>query len=132
MDQPDNKILIEEALAELSRGNYEAFFNLMADDMRWTWMGSKDLAKTFEGKLSVVNDLWGSVKTSLKQPYVIEVKRLIAEGDFIVVESEGRNSTLGNRQYNNRYCWVCVMSGGKLKEVREYMDTGLVLDTFSE
>jgi ketosteroid isomerase-like protein len=32
--------------------------------------------------------------------------------------------------YDNNYCWVFRFQGGLIQEVREYMDTQLVTDTF--
>jgi ketosteroid isomerase-like protein len=34
--------------------------------------------------------------------------------------------TKAGKPYNNRYCWVCRVEGGQLKEMIEYMDTQLV------
>lgn len=31
---------------------------------------------------------------------------------------------------NNKFGWVCRFAGGKLRELREYMDTDLVTETF--
>lgn len=108
------------------------FFESMSDDMKWTWMGSNNLSKTFNGKKSVVNELWGSVKTTIAQPYKFIINRLIAEGDYVVIEGIGQNMTIEGKLYNNKYCWVCHIVEKKLKEVNEYMDTELVSQTFND
>jgi ketosteroid isomerase-like protein len=51
--------------------------------------------------------------------------RLIAEGDYVVVEARGSNMTKGGLLYNNNYCFV-FRSDNRLKEVTEYFDTELV------
>jgi ketosteroid isomerase-like protein len=128
----ENKQLIQDIISDLSNGNYEMLFDSMSDDMKWTWMGSNNLSKTFNGKKAVVNELWGAVKTTIVQPYKFIINNLIAEGDYVVVEGIGQNMTVGGKLYNNKYCWVCRIVATKLKEVNEYMDTELVSQTFND
>ena len=128
----ENKRLMETIFAELSKGNDQLFLEAMAEDMHWTWMGSGQWAKTFQGKQSVVNDLWGAVKTTLRSPYKAIATRIMADGDYVVVEARGDNTTPDGKIYNNRYCWVCRIEDGKLRAVNEYMDTELVTNTFQQ
>lgn len=132
MNVNENKQLMQDIIENLSNGNYETFFESMSDDIKWTWMGSNDLSKTFDGKQSVVNELWGSVKTAITQPYQFVISRLIAEGDYVVIEGVGKNTTSKGKRYHNKYCWVCRIVANKLKEVHEYMDTDLVFRTFND
>jgi uncharacterized protein len=48
----------------------------------------------------------------------------------VVIEHRGRNATPDGRPYDNKYCWVCRFADGRLRELREYMDTQLVTETF--
>ena len=50
--------------------------------------------------------------------------------DFVVIEHSGRNELADGRRYNNNYCWVFRFQDGLIQEVREYMDTQLVTETF--
>ena len=43
-----------------------------------------------------------------------------------MVESRGRNTTKEGKAYNNSYCNVLRLEGGKLKEWTEYADSALV------
>lgn len=130
MTSLENKQLMMQVFSELSKGNLPAFFEVMHEEMEWTWMGSGPLSRTFKGKSSVVNDLWGSVKTSLTQPFKVVAHRFTADGDYVIVESTGNNATPDGRLYNNKYCWVCRLAEGKLRSIHEYMDTELVTKTF--
>jgi ketosteroid isomerase-like protein len=58
------------------------------------------------------------------------VHRVLADDAHVVVEHAGRNETPDGRQYNNNYCWVMRFDNGLIREIREYMDTQLVMDTF--
>ena len=132
MSAVQNKHLMETIFAQLSLGNDQPFLDAMAEDMQWTWMGSGQWAKTFQGKQSVVKDLWESVKTTLLPPYKATANRIISDGDYVVVEAIGHNTTPDGKVYNNRYCWVCCIRDGKLRAINEYMDTELVTATFQQ
>ena len=54
------------------------------------------------------------------------------DGDFVIVEHSGRNKLPDGRRYDNNYCWVFRFQNGLIQEVREYMDTQLVTETFGE
>ena len=130
MSAIDNKRLMQNIFSEMSEGNLEPFIEAMAEDMRWTWMGTGRWSHTFEGKESVVNELLAAVKETLSDSFEVIPHRFIAEGDHVVIEHSGRNTTRDGRPYHNKYCWVCRFADGKLRELREYMDTELVTETF--
>lgn len=132
MSSTENKQLMESIFSELSKGNDQPFIDAMAEEMQWTWMGSGQWAKTFEGKQSVVDDLWGAVKITLLPPFKVTATRIIADGDYVVIEAKGHNTTPDGKIYDNRYCWVCCIREGKLRELNEYMDTELVTRTFQD
>lgn len=123
---------MKEIFAEMGQGNLDPFVDAMGDDMQWTWMGSGQWSHTFKGKESVVNELLAAVKKTLKPPYQVIPHFFIADGDYVVVEHTCKNTTPDGRPYNNKYCWVCRFSDGKLRELREYMDTELVTKTFDD
>jgi uncharacterized protein len=130
MTTEENKQLMQSIFLELSKGNDKPFLEAMSDDMQWNWMGSGPWSRSFIGKSSVLNDLWAAVRTTIKQPFRILADRIMAEGSFVIIEAHGENTTPDGKIYNNRYCWVCRMDGGKLCEINEYMDTDLVTKTF--
>lgn len=126
----DEKKLITHVMTALAEGNDRPLLDAMHDDMKWTWMGSGDLSKTFDGKESVLNELWKSVKTDITQPFRVRANLIIAEREYVVVEGLGNNTTSSGKEYNNRYCWIIKIIEGKIVELREYMDTDLVRRTF--
>jgi len=129
MAQEKQRII--EVMTALAEGNDQPFPDAMHRDIRWIWMGSGDLSRTFDGKESVLNELWQSVKTDIAQPFRVKANLILAEGAYVVVEGQGHNKTPSGKEYNNRYCWIMKMVEGKIVELREYMDTDLVRRTFS-
>jgi uncharacterized protein len=130
MNKRTNKQLMQHVFAEMAKGNLDPLAEIMADDMEWSWMGTESWSHTFKGKESVVNELLAAVKATLIEPFDVIPHRFIADGDIVVIEHTGKNTTPDGRPYHNRYCWVCRFSDGKLRELHEYMDTELVTKTF--
>lgn len=127
----NNKKLMQNILHELSNGNDNLLLDSMAEEMNWIWMGSGSLSKIFKGKDQILGDLWSAVRKTLNPPYKVIANNFIAEGDYVTVEAIGQNSTPDGKLYNNKYCWVCRIQDGKIFELKEYMDTDLVVKTFS-
>ncbi|HUJ40409.1 MAG TPA: nuclear transport factor 2 family protein [Candidatus Acidoferrales bacterium] len=130
MGAVENKKLILDIFAELAKGNAGPFVEAMADDFQWQLMGRKSWTQSFHGKPAVLKDLFGMLNARLEGNIVTTAERIIADGDFVAVEALGNSKTKTGRPYRNAYCFVFRVQGGKLKEVREYMDTELATETF--
>lgn len=52
-----------------------------------------------------------------------EQKGIYADGDVVIVESRLRATLANGRHYDNDYCFVFELEGGRVKLMREYMDT---------
>ena len=130
MSEVENKKLVEGIFAELAKGNAGPFVDAMGDDFEWHLMGRKTWTQSFRGKQAVLKDLFGLLNARLEGNIVTTAQRIIADGDFVAVEALGNSKTKTGQPYRNAYCFVFRVEGGKLKEVREYMDTELATATF--
>jgi ketosteroid isomerase-like protein len=125
----ENKQLMQRIFEELSNGNSDLLVASMADDFRWTVTGTTKWSRAYEGKQVVLAELFGALRARIKGRIRTTAHRLIAEGDFVVVEARGSSTTKSGVPYNNNYCFVFRLSDGQLKEVTEYFDTELVTAT---
>jgi uncharacterized protein len=121
-----NKQLLQDIFAGLAKGDSRPFVDSLADDFSWTLTGTTKWSRTYRGKTSVMQDLMRPLFAQFADQYINTAQAFIAEGDRVVVECRGKVTTKSGKPYNNQYCWVCRVEGGKLKEVIEYMDTELV------
>jgi len=121
-----NRQRMQEVMAELDKGNGQAFVDAMADDFCWTLQGSTPWSRTYRGKHTVVTELLRPLFAQFATPYVSTTQRVMADGDMVVIEFRGKVTTRAGKAYNNRYCYVCRMEGGQMKELTEYFDTALV------
>jgi len=53
----------------------------------------------------------------------ISFRGIHADDDTVTVEERMRATLPGGRPYDNDYCFVFVVSGDRISQVREYMDT---------
>jgi|SRR5271165_5938342 len=129
MGATDKKELIRRMWAE--GGSFEGFLDCMADDVRYTIIGTTKLSGTFNGKQDLVNRAFAPYMAQLETHGSMVTDNLIAEGDYVVQQGHGigRRSKSGE-EYNNTYCFVYRIANGKVKEVTEYADTELVTRAF--
>lgn len=121
----DNRWIITSIFAELEQGNPRPFADALAENVRWTTRGSSIWSRTFEGKAVVLEQLLGPVRAQLVERVRLSVRRILADWDVVVVEAMGRAMTKAGKPYNNDYCFVYKLAGGKIVEVTEYLDTEL-------
>lgn len=53
----------------------------------------------------------------------VEFRTVVAEGDTVVVEERMRATLANGRFYDNDYCFLFEVRDGRIRRVREYMDT---------
>lgn len=126
MSPQENKKVLEAFVEANNRGDMETSMKLIADDIRWTNMGSTALSGIFEGKAEVGEKLLGPLFSTLKAGIQMQVDLLLAEGDHVVAKMSGIAETLDGRPYNNQYCWIIRIRDGQFAEITEYADTALI------
>jgi ketosteroid isomerase-like protein len=126
MNAAENKQLMQIIFSELSKGNGKPFVECLADDFCWTIIGATKWSGTYRGKQAVVTELLRPLFSQFVDQYTNTAHRFIAEDDYVVIECRGHVTTKAGIPYNNTYCWVCRIAGGKLQELTEYMDTELL------
>jgi ketosteroid isomerase-like protein len=52
-----------------------------------------------------------------------EFRRVYADGDTVMIEMTNRGKLFNGRDYENEYCFVFEVEAGKIRRVREYVDT---------
>jgi ketosteroid isomerase-like protein len=120
-----NKRLMQQIFAELAKGNRKPFADAMAEDFCWIITGSIAWSRTYRGKAIVRAELLDPLFAQFAGEYSNSAQRFIAEDDHVVVQCHGKVTTRKGEAYNNSYCYVIRLAGGKMRELTEYMDTAL-------
>ena len=109
----------------------DAMLATMSDDVRWTIIGTTKYSGTMNGKQQIIDKLLKPIFAELESMGSNTVDNVIAEGDYVVIQqhASGRKTKTGN-PYNNTYCLVYKVVGGKIKEITEYCDTELITSAF--
>jgi ketosteroid isomerase-like protein len=118
MGASENKQLMQQIFEEMSKGDSELFVASMADDFRWTVTGTTKWSRTYEGKQSVLIELFGPLRARINGRIRTTAHRFIADGDFVVVEARGNNTTKSGMPYNNNYCFVFAFLTTSLRKLR--------------
>jgi ketosteroid isomerase-like protein len=132
MTSIENKQLMQNIFSELSKGNGKPFLESMAEEFCWTITGTTKWSRTYRGKQAVRNELLRPLFSQFADQYTNTAQRFIAEDDYVVVECRGHVTTRTGKPYNNTYCYVCRLAGGKLQALTEYLDTELVASALEE
>ena len=130
MSIESNKDVIRQAYGAVSRGDADGFLACACDDITFTLYGKHRFARTFTGKQDLVDNLLVPMGETLGGLMQIEITNLIGEGDYVVMEALGWSDIKAGGTYNNTYCLVFEMRDGKIKAVREYLDTERVTEVF--
>ncbi len=128
----ENKQVVIDFYEAGARGDIDACFSLIADDITWTNVGSTKFSGTYQGKQALMEELLGPLFGQLKAGITATIEALIAEDDIVVALTRGEAETLDGTPYNNTYCQVIRIADGKFAEVTEYMDTALIDAVFGK
>ena len=130
MSTDANKQVVRRLYSAISAGDAEAFMNHMTDDVEWYFIGSHRFAGAMKGKEDIRKKLLEPLGNELTGLIQLEIKQLIAEGDKVVAEMQGTSKSTAGKDYNNTYCIILTVKDGKIREMREYLDTELVTAVF--
>lgn len=125
MPHPSNKAIMQAIFTALAEGDRKPFADAMAEDFSWTITGHGPWANTWRGKAAVRSGLMAPLFAQFAGTYRNRATRIVCEGDAVVVECRGSVVTHGGLRYDNHYCYVIEMQGGKMLALTEYMDTAL-------
>ncbi len=126
----ENKQVVLDFYEAGARGDMDACFALLADDVTWTNIGSTKFSGTYIGKQAIAEDLLGPLFSQLKAGISSQIERLTAEDDIVVAQTSGTAETMDGTPYNNTYCQVIRIRDGQIADVKEYMDTALIDSVF--
>ncbi|MDG2111915.1 MAG: nuclear transport factor 2 family protein [Actinomycetota bacterium] len=128
----DNRQLVRTAFERWEHGDSRPFFALVADEVRWTVIGTTGISGTFEGKSAFFAQAAGRLTDHFAGPLTATVVDVCADGDKVFVQWEGRATSTAGTDYDQRYCWVLTMAEGRVAEAMAYLDTDLVAQVLNE
>jgi ketosteroid isomerase-like protein len=90
----------------------------------WRLDGELPISGTWNGRDEILGGFFATARTFLDPASTrIEVTRSLADGDHVAVEWTSRARTRDGAPYENHCAGVFTVRDGKIRAVREYMDT---------
>jgi ketosteroid isomerase-like protein len=126
MSAGENKELLRDVFERMAGGDGQPFMDALADDVRWTVIGSSPWSRTYAGKQEIVDQLMRPLFSQFADEYRARAINIVAEGEVVVVEARGEVMTKAGQPYNQTYCYVFRLADGRVRELTEYLDTELV------
>ena len=110
----------------------EVFLARLSDDVVWTATGTSPVSGVYHGLAEYTDGVYRKLDAVLESWPQPHVERIIAEGEWGVVEfsstgGRGKNGV----DYNMRYCWLMRVENDHVTEVVGYYDTSKVEALFS-
>ena len=123
MGAAENKKLIETYFARISAGDPK-LTDMLADDVTWWVPPGSAMAGTYEGKAKVLELIGSGIGLyDPTTPMTIDVQQMVAEGSTVCAQIVLSARTAKGRDYRNHYHFAFEIERGKIRAVKEYIDT---------
>ena len=123
MGSAENKRFVKEYFERVSSGD-PSVLDALTDDVNWWVPPGSDMAGLYEGKEAVIGlFMKGTGLYSQTEPMKIRVEELVAEADTVCAQVIIEAKTAKGREYRNHYHFVFKLRDGKIRAVKEYVDT---------
>ncbi len=126
-----NKLIVREAFRPWEEGNSAPFFELIADDVEWTVIGSTPASGVFRSKQELIDKAFGPLLERLDGPLKTRFIDLAADGDKVFLRFHSSGVAKTGLHYEQDYCWAMVMRDGRIVEIVAYLDTDLLARIFA-
>jgi ketosteroid isomerase-like protein len=118
-----NKELVLNTWKAFAKGDIKAAFANMSDEVSWLIPGAlPNLSGMRRGKSGIL-DFARQAAKMFPGGLVSEIRRVYGDGDTVLVEMTNRGKLFNGKDYENEYCFVFEVEAGKIRRVREYVDT---------
>jgi limonene-1,2-epoxide hydrolase len=117
--QVKNKQIVKKIIEVFINNNQDAILNYLADNIKWNIVGMPQI----RGKKEFINAI---NSLELENFSTSEIKNVISEGEFVVVESIGQLTAQINSFHAPSYCDIYRIKYGKVCELTTY-----IIDTAS-
>lgn len=123
MELKDNKELVVEFIEAMRTSNVDKLRTMITADFSWWIIGKPEYLAT-AGEHDTAFFL-GFFKGSELFPDGTDFKTtsMISEGNVVAAEAEFKAKTVMGTNYENSYHFLFIIENGKVKRMKEYMDT---------
>ena len=110
LSESENSALVAAAFDAWAKGDGN-IYDILADDVVWTITGSSLVAGTYTSRQQFLDEAIQPIFVRLSEPIRPTIRRIITEGNTIVVLWEDHAVAKDGQAYDNRHCWVMRIRG---------------------
>ena len=129
MTSASNKHLVINAWKVFATRDAHLVRDVFTPDAEWRAPADNATARALDGthhlvgRERIVRFLTEEFGTVFVDDVRIEFGGVFADGDTVVVETRLRATLANGGRYDNEYCFIFELDAGRIRRVREYMDT---------
>ncbi|MDX1733083.1 MAG: nuclear transport factor 2 family protein [Halioglobus sp.] len=121
-----NKAIVREFFAAMNSGDVDYIVNAYAQDGCLQTMGNTLISGVYAREQIAASA--GGIFDVFPKGITFEIIDMIAEGNKVAVEATSEGEHVSGQTYSNEYHFLFEFEQGKLKRLKEYMDTERVTD----
>ena len=120
-----NEKLVRTFFETLSTGDLERVRPMLHEDASWTVMASGiPGAGEKRGHKGIIDEFLAPVRGIFEDgDPKVSIVNLISKGRLVAAETRGVGRLKNGTPYNNVYSWMIEVDDGKIRALREYMDS---------
>ncbi|HEY1748927.1 MAG TPA: nuclear transport factor 2 family protein [Xanthobacteraceae bacterium] len=120
-----NEQLVRTFFETLSTGDLERVRPMLHEDATWTVMASGiPGAGEKKGRNVIIDEFLAAVRGIFEDgDPKVSVVNVISKGRLVAAETRGVGRLKSGTPYNNVYSWMIEVDDGKIRALREYMDS---------
>lgn len=115
--------VVRDVFSGLEKGDADAFFAHVADDVDWTVHGTHPLAGRYRSKADVRSKTFARIGAALREPPKLKIEHILVGTEEAAVELSMHRQAESGLPFNNDYCWIVRFDQGRIVEVRAYLDS---------
>jgi ketosteroid isomerase-like protein len=125
MTESNAKLALRRYVAAVQAGDVGAIRDLFAEDATWTLeAGDLPISGTWEGRDAIIEDFLVKAMAYYEPGSVsLQITAMIAEDDRVALQWTSRARTRDGEPYENGCLAIFTVRDGRIRAVREYMDT---------
>ena len=130
---PGNKTAVHSFFRALGRGDREALRELCSPELEWTVpKGAALHAGTHSGAEHVFDLMLSAVGDAfVPGSQSVTLGLLVAESEVVMAEAEVHAKAVDGRSYDNAYVFVFEFEDGRIRRLREHVDTHYAASFFA-
>ncbi len=131
MAAEQNAEVVHRTWQDLIGGKIDAALANMSDDVSWLIPGNVPNVSGLRRGKDEVRKFVAGIGQAFPQGLQSEIHKTHAAGDAVIVELTNRGKAFNGKDYENEYCFVFELEGGKIRRIREYVDMHKVVQILS-